>query len=89
MCAIIQAIRLEIKSNNKEGGDIMRTYGRLREKIKTKYNTLEDFSNAMDIDRGILSKRLNGKTGWKSSEIELACRLLDIPMEQVGEYFFY
>lgn len=67
----------------------MRTYGRLREAIRVKYKTLEKFADAMHIDRGILSKRLNGKTGWKSSEIELACRLLDIPMEQVNEYFFY
>ena len=67
----------------------MRTYGRLREKIKTKFKNLEKFAEAMDIDRGILSKRLNGKTGWKSSEIERACNLLDIPMEEVSEYFFY
>ena len=68
---------------------MVRTYGKLRETIKNHFKTLEEFAEAMGIDRGILSKRLNGKTGWKSSEIETACKLLDIPMEQVSEYFFY
>lgn len=67
----------------------MRTFGKLREAIKQKYRTLAAFATAMNMDVSTLSGKLNGRTGWKQSEIELACKLLDIPIENVGEYFFY
>ena len=67
----------------------MRTFGKLREAIKQKYKTLADFAAAMGMDVSTLSGKLNGRTGWKQSEIERACYLLGIPIEKVGEYFFY
>ena len=67
----------------------MRTFGKLREAIKQKYRTLAAFATAMNMDVSTLSGKLNGRTGWKQSEIELACKLLEIPIENVGEYFFY
>ena len=67
----------------------MRTYGRLREDIKKKFKNLASFAAALHMDRGTLSGKLNGKTGWRSSEIEAICKLLDIPMESVRDYFFY
>lgn len=67
----------------------MRTFGRLREAIKQKYRTLAAFATAMGMDVSTLSGKLNGRTGWKQNEIELACKLLDIPIEEVGVYFFY
>ena len=67
----------------------MKTFGRLREEIKAKFHTIEEFSKAMGLNRSTLSGKLNSLTAWKQSEIEKACKLLDIPMEKVGEYFFY
>ena len=67
----------------------MRTFGKLREAIKKKHKTLADFAAAIGMDVSTLSGKLNGRTGWKQSEIERACYLLDIPIEKVGEYFFY
>jgi transcriptional regulator with XRE-family HTH domain len=67
----------------------MRTFGKLRELIKQRYRTLADFAAAMGMDVSTLSGKLNGRTGWKQSEIEQACHLLGIPIEKVGEYFFY
>lgn len=67
----------------------MRTYGKLRELIKAKFKTLNAFADALVIDRSTFSGKINGKTAWKNTEIESACKLLDIPMESVGEYFFY
>lgn len=67
----------------------MRTYGRLREAIKRKYKKLKQFALAMGVNSSTLSGKLNGKTGWKQTEIELACKLLDIPIDQVCDYFFY
>lgn len=67
----------------------MRTFGKLREVIKQKYKTLDAFADALGISRSTMSSKLNGKLGWKSTEIETICKLLDIPMESVGDYFFY
>ena len=67
----------------------MRTYGKLRELIRIKFKTLEQFADAMRMSRSALSKKLNGISAWSQSEIEKACSLLGIPITQVGEYFFY
>ena len=67
----------------------MRTYGKLRETIKARFKTLGKFADALGMDRSTFSGRINGKTAWKNTEIESACKLLDIPMESVCEYFFY
>ena len=67
----------------------MRTFGKLRELIKQKYTTMADFADAVGMNRATLSFKLNGKLAWKSTEIEDICKLLDIPMDTVGEYFFY
>lgn len=67
----------------------MRTYGKVRELIRTKFNTIEAFAKAMEMSRSTLSKKLNGITAWSHSEIERACVLLGISISQVGEYFFY
>ena len=67
----------------------MRTYGKLREEIGKKFSTLEEFSKAAGIIRGVLSNKLNSKTPWKSTDIEKVCKALDISIEEVGEYFFY
>lgn len=67
----------------------MKTFGRLREKIKEKYSINEKFARAMGMDKSTLSLKLNEKNEWRHTEIEKACKLLDIPIEQVPDYFFY
>ena len=67
----------------------MKIYGKLREEIKRKYGTMEEFAQASGIKRASLSSKLNSKTPWKSTDIEKVCKALNIPMEQVSEYFFY
>lgn len=67
----------------------MKTYGKLREKIRRKFTNLSIFAETIGMDRSSLSKKLNSKTAWTSSDIERVCRVLDIPMSQVDEYFFY
>ena len=67
----------------------MRTYGKLRERIKAKFGTIGAFSTAMGKNRGTISNKLNGIASWTQAEIELACRLLGITVEEVGDYFFY
>lgn len=67
----------------------MRTYGKLREKIKSVFGTIGAFADALNKDRSTISNKLNGLSSWTQSEIEDACKLLSISMEEVSEYFFY
>lgn len=66
-----------------------RTYGKLREKIKAVFGTIEKFALAMNKDRSTISNKLNGIVAWTNVEIETACELLDISISEVSEYFFY
>ena len=67
----------------------MRTYGRLREKIREKFGTIGAFSLAIEKDTSSISKKLNGHVPWDQNDIEKSCNLLDIPIGKVPEYFFY
>lgn len=64
------------------------SYQKLRGKIKEVYGKQEHFANAMNMDLSSLSAKLNNKTPWKREEIEKACELLGIPIEEVHLYFF-
>lgn len=67
----------------------MKTFGKLRERIREKYKTQKVFALAMGMDISTLNAKLNGLRDWTLSEIESACRLLDIRMDEVKDYFFY
>jgi transcriptional regulator with XRE-family HTH domain len=64
------------------------SYAKLKGKITEVFGTQGAFAEAMGMDRATLSAKLNNKTPWKDEEIEKACELLHIPIEQVHEYFF-
>ena len=67
----------------------MRTYGKLREKIKAVFGTIGNFATAMNKDKSTISNKLNGLAAWTNVEIETACKLLGISISEVPEYFFY
>ena len=67
----------------------MRTYGKLREKIKNVFGTIGAFADALDLDRSTISKKLNSVVPWDQVEIEKSCKLLGIPADNIPEYFFY
>jgi hypothetical protein len=64
------------------------SYAKLRGRIKEKFGTNAAFAEAMDIDASSLSAKLNNGSPWKREEIELACELLEVPIEEVHLYFF-
>lgn len=66
----------------------MKKYAKLRGRIREKYGTQEAFASAMGIRSATLSAKLQGKTDWTRAEIERACRLLDIAISELHEYFF-
>lgn len=64
------------------------SYAKLKGKIKEVFGTQSAFARAIGMDNATLSAKLNNKTPWKDEEIEKSCELLNIPIEQVHEYFF-
>jgi hypothetical protein len=67
----------------------MRTYGKLREKIRAKFGTIGAFAEAWGKDRSTVSNKLNGITPWTNADIEETCELVGISIDQVHDYFFY
>lgn len=64
------------------------SYAKLRGRIREVFGTNAAFSNALEMDLSTLSAKLNNKSPWKREEIEVACELLEIPIEEVFLYFF-
>jgi hypothetical protein len=64
------------------------SYSKLRGKIREVFGKNENFAKALSIDLSSLSAKLNNKAPWKREEIENACSLLLIPIEEVHLYFF-
>ena len=64
------------------------SYSKIRGKIKELFGINENFAKAMGMDLSSLSAKLNNKSPWKREEIEKACGLLQIPIEDVYLYFF-
>ncbi len=64
------------------------SYAKLKGKIKEVFGTIQAFADAMDKDVSTISAKLNNKSTWKREDIELACKLLQIPIEDVYLYFF-
>jgi len=64
------------------------SYSKLRGKIKEIFGTQDAFSAAMGMNAATISAKLNGKVDWTRKEIEIACPLLQIPMEEMHFYFF-
>lgn len=63
-------------------------YSKLKGKITEVFGTNGAFADAIGFDHSTLSAKLNNKAPWKHEEIEEACNLLGIPIEQVHLYFF-
>lgn len=64
------------------------SYQKLRGKIVEKYGTQERFAEIIDISPTSLSKKMKGKTMFSQKDIDLWCKLLDISVDQIGDYFF-
>ena len=63
-------------------------YAKLRSRIKEKYGTEGNFSAALGITQMSLSRKFNGKTQFSSNDIKQMSKLLEIPLEEAGQYFF-
>lgn len=63
-------------------------YSKLRGKIREVFGTQEEFARAMGMSPVTLSKRLNNQVDWSREEMDRACELLGVPLEEVPLYFF-
>ena len=60
---------------------------RLKEAIIKKYGTVKAFSDAANLEPSTVS-RLLVRGDWKASQMKAALEALDIPLAEVGVYFF-
>lgn len=67
----------------------MKTYGRLREKIREVFGSIDKFAVAMGLDKSTISSKLNGKSPWTEPQIKKACCLLGLTIPEDLDYFFY
>jgi len=47
-----------------------------------------DVAQAAGMAKSTMTARMQGKQPWTSSEISRVAAVLDIPREQIGEFFF-
>ena len=64
------------------------SYAKLRGRIREVFGSEGAFATAMGMNPASLSAKLGNKSPWKREEIEKACQLLNIPIEEVHLYFF-
>lgn len=63
-------------------------YSKLLGRIVEKLGTQSTFAEKMRLSERTISLKLNGKVGWKQSEIAKACEVLDIKDNDIPAYFF-
>lgn len=63
-------------------------YSKLRGRIREYYGTEASFAANLGIGRVSLSKRLNNELDFSRIEILRTRDLLNIPTEEIGDYFF-
>lgn len=63
-------------------------YHKLRARIIEKYGTLSKFAKVAHTSQSRVSELLNNKANFSQEEIVQWSILLDIEMEQIGEFFF-
>lgn len=63
-------------------------YSKLLGRIVEIVGTQSNFASKMELSERTISLKLNGKIGWKQSEIAKACDVLSIPDTDIPVYFF-
>lgn len=63
-------------------------YSKLLGRIVEKVGTQSNFADKVGLSERSVSLKLNGKVGWKQSEIAKACEVLAICDNEIPDYFF-
>lgn len=63
-------------------------YSKLNGRIIEVCGTQAVFAQRMNLSERTVSLKLNGKVGWKQTEIASACDILGITTTEIPSYFF-
>lgn len=63
-------------------------YSKLLGRIVECCGTQAAFAEKIGLSERSVSLKLNGKRAWKQGEIGEACKILEIPTNQIDQYFF-
>ena len=63
-------------------------YSKLRGRIIEKFGTIGNFQKHLNISNVVLSKKMNNRVRLSHDDITQWADLLEIPLEQIGVYFF-
>ena len=63
-------------------------YSKLKGRIKEKGFTQEEIAKNVNKDKSTISLKLNNQSVFMQDEIAIIINLLDIPKEEIKEYFF-
>ena len=66
----------------------MRTHDRLRGKMRERGITVREIADYIGISETSMIHKLQGKTQFKAYEMQTICERLDIPADEVANYFF-
>ncbi len=63
-------------------------YSKLRGKIVEKYGTIKAISEKSEIRGELFTDAFKGRRTFTQAEIYRLCELLEIPDDQIADYFF-
>lgn len=70
---------------NIKGGEFMRTYGKLKERIKKVFGTQGAFAKAMGMDKSTANQKLNGHSRWKDDELYKISAIFGIELNEIAD----
>lgn len=72
----------------KRGGEMELDFKKLKARIVEYYGTQRAFSKELPMSENMLSLRMTGKVQFTVEEILYISKLLAIPTDEIGNYFF-
>lgn len=63
-------------------------YSKLLGRIKEKGYTQKSISEMISLSESHFCRKLSGEFSFRQSEIHRICEILDIPAQEIGDYFF-
>jgi len=63
-------------------------YSKLKGRIMEICGTRQNFSKKMGLSNRSISLKLNNKVVWKQSEMQRACKILELSEAEIYSYFF-
>lgn len=65
-----------------------RNYSKLLGRIRERGLTQEQLAKAIGKNKSTISAKINNQFSFTQEEMDAICRVLDIPNNEIGEYFF-